>query len=643
MSTALPAAEQEVIEVPPQQQTAREKLIAFFVLLKLVTAGAWKHYSIGPPAPTWPLFVSIATYLIRTQATWTAQTRRAHPPKTRGELIGLAQVKTLLEKIAVANDALEDAIVVEVEIPVRKRELGGLLEELSARETGDRKLKAEWSIHNSLLKSTAAPGEQHRDPRDKVLLYLHGGAHIRLSPRTHRRAVAQMSKEFRCRALSLDYRLSPGVVFPASTLDSVSTYFYLTEDLGIPAEDIIVAGDSAGGNLALTLIQYLRDAGLPQVGAAYVLSPWCDLTTSFESWHQNGEHDYIKIDDENDPMHPPRLYLSTVYPRTPAGDAAYERLKASPYVSQAVAPLSALKNLPPILVHTGGLETLLDENIVLVRRLRKAEPEKNNVTHQIWSDGVHVFQALQADRAGASAFAEAGKWYARLISAHAGGTASTGSRGKWANELDESFEMEKKARIARAGPIKHVKPADSRWKYVRSVERPQDALCKPEAHEAAKKAAEEANSVSGELAESEVFRPYSTLRMEVYSVTDIPDSSELSIEYLPGLITSSAAERRQQLRTHFGFDTCLCSVCSASPEDVARSDARRREIKAISQSFRYGGGGDRKAKLAGLQRIQDLLVEEGYKGLPDFGDSDLNRAFTIFRTMSNRKPTDTLT
>ncbi|GAA5957351.1 hypothetical protein JCM8115_006965 [Rhodotorula mucilaginosa] len=130
---------------------------------------------------------------------------------------------------------------------------------------------------------------------------------------------------------------------------------------------------------------------------------------------------------------------------------------------------------------------------------------------------------------------------------------------------------------------------------------------------------------------------YSTLRMEVYSVTDIPQSSELSIEYLPGLITSSAAERRQQLRTHFGFDACLCPVCSASPDDVARSDARRREIKAISQSFRYGGGGDRKAKLAGLQRIQDLLTEEGYKGLPDFGDSDLNRAFAIFRTMSNRK------
>ncbi|KWU42636.1 hypothetical protein RHOSPDRAFT_8737, partial [Rhodotorula sp. JG-1b] len=273
--------------------------------------------------------------------------------------------------------------------------LGGLLQELAAQESGDRKLKAEWTVHDSLLASCAGERSQ---PRPQVVLYLHGGAHVRLSPRTHRRTVARISQEFKCRALSLDYRLSPGVVFPASTLDAVSAYFYLTEDLGIAPQDIIVAGDSAGGGLCLTLMQYLRDAGLPQVGAAYLLSPWCDLTTSFESWNRN-----------NDPMHPPRLYLSPIYPRTPAGDAAYARLLVSGYVSQALAPLEALRDLPPLLVQTGGLETLVDENVVLVRRLRLAG-KKEGVTHQVWMDGVHVFQALQPDRAGASALREAGKW-----------------------------------------------------------------------------------------------------------------------------------------------------------------------------------------------------------------------------------------
>ncbi|GAA5884795.1 hypothetical protein JCM3774_006767, partial [Rhodotorula dairenensis] len=297
--------------------------------------------------------------------------------------------------------------------------------------------------------------------------------------------------------------------------------------LGIAAEDIVVAGDSAGGGLCLALIQYLRDAELPQVGAAYLLSPWCDLTTSFESWHRNGEHDYIKIDNEDDPLHPPRLYLSSVYPRTPAADAAYDELKASAYVSQALAPLSALANLPPILVQTGGLETLLDENLVLVRRLRQAAGnDETSVTHQVWTDGVHVFQALQPDRSGASALREAGKWYARLLSDRPGheGTpipvekrdlARTGTR--WTEEVDRLVEEEKQGRIARSGPIKRAKPADPRWKYLRTVERVSSAAkqssdgiirCKSDAtSDAARRACEEANAVQGEKAESEVFRP----------------------------------------------------------------------------------------------------------------------------------------
>lgn len=153
--------------------------------------------------------------------------------------------------------------------------------------------------------------------------------------------------------------------------------------------------------------------------------------------------------------------------------------------------------------------------------------------------------------------------------------------------------------------------------------------------------------------------------MEVYAITDIPTASELSIEYLPNMITSTATERQALLRTHFGFSHCLCPTCAAPPEVRAQSDARRTEIRKIAEGFRRpGAGADRKTKLAGLQRIQTLLEEEGYKGLPDFGepifrffrgfrsegadadfpgvgDSDLNRAFTIFRTMMNRKDPST--
>lgn len=205
-------------------------------------------------------------------------------------------------------------------------------------------------------------------------------------------------------------------------------------------------------------------------------------------------------------MHPPRLYLSPIYPRTPAGDAAYTRLLVSGYVSQALAPLDALRDLPPLLIQTGGLETLVDENVVLVRRLRLAGNEE--VTHQVWMDGVHVFQALQADRAGGNALREAGKWYARLRSSS---SSSAASAAEWTRQVDNLIEEEKRARIARSGPLKRAKQplADPKWNYVRSVERVQpEVACKVgAAHVTARKAAEEARRVEGERAEAEVFRP----------------------------------------------------------------------------------------------------------------------------------------
>lgn len=147
-------------------------------------------------------------------------------------------------------------------------------------------------------------------------------------------------------------------------------------------------------------------------------------------------------------------------------------------------------------------------------------------------------------------------------------------------------------------------------------------------------------------------RQFITFRMEVYAVTDIPAGTEITIEYVPSLITASALERRQKLRTSFGFERCLCPVCAAPPAEVEQSDSRRREIKAISGSFRAGGV-NREASWAKLARIQELLVQEGYRGLPDFGacffrsstgrtaltagttgDPSFNHAFAVFRTMS---------
>ncbi|KPV72814.1 uncharacterized protein RHOBADRAFT_55493 [Rhodotorula graminis WP1] len=110
---------------------------------------------------------------------------------------------------------------------------------------------------------------------------------------------------------------------------------------------------------------------------------------------------------------------------------------------------------------------------------------------------------------------------------------------------------------------------------------------------------------------------FQTLRMEVYAVRLITKGEELNIEYLPGAVTRTSDERRNLLAMHFNFPRCLCAVCSASPDLVAQSDARRREVRQVSETIKAGRS-DRKATVAKMERIRVLLEEEGYKALPDF-------------------------
>ncbi|GAA5947674.1 hypothetical protein JCM3765_001028 [Sporobolomyces pararoseus] len=121
---------------------------------------------------------------------------------------------------------------------------------------------------------------------------------------------------------------------------------------------------------------------------------------------------------------------------------------------------------------------------------------------------------------------------------------------------------------------------------------------------------------------------FMTLRMEVFSVAKVPSGTEVTIEYVPGLITQTWAERQKALHESFGFDKCLCEVCSASPTEIAKSDSRRLEIKRLSETLE--GVKDREATLAKFERIRVLLEEEGFKGLPAFANSNVSSAFRVY-------------
>ncbi len=203
---------------------------------------------------------------------------------------------------------------------------------------------------------------------DAVLLYLHGGAYIFGSPRSHRHLVAALSEAAGINAFTLDYRLAPEHPFPAAIEDSVTAYRWLL-DQGIAANRIVIAGDSAGGGLTLVTMLKLRDAGLPLPAASVCLSPWVDLTMAGASYTANDEAvatrdrlaGYVK------------LYLpENVDVRHPL---------ASPIFAD-------LTGLPPLLIQVGAAEPFYDDSIKLDEIAKACGVE----THlEIWPEMIHVW------------------------------------------------------------------------------------------------------------------------------------------------------------------------------------------------------------------------------------------------------------
>lgn len=123
-----------------------------------------------------------------------------------------------------------------------------------------------------------------------VLLYFHGGAYLRGSTDTHIGALARFMRAGRVEALSVDYRMEPQVHFPAWVEDAVDSYRFLL-DAGIASERIALGGDSAGGGVAMALVQRITELGLPAPACVTTISPWVDLTCSGPSHRENVDAD----------------------------------------------------------------------------------------------------------------------------------------------------------------------------------------------------------------------------------------------------------------------------------------------------------------------------------------------------------------
>ena len=143
--------------------------------------------------------------------------------------------------------------------------------------------------------------------KDRVVLYLHGGAFVAETPLLHGALLARICAEAHARGLMLSYRLSPEHRYPAALDDCVAAYRWLLEQ-GFAPDHIVVAGDSAGGNLTLALLLRLRDEALHLPAGAVALSPVADLTFSGDSIRRNDGVDDMFSAEMMEPLVP--VYLS---------------------------------------------------------------------------------------------------------------------------------------------------------------------------------------------------------------------------------------------------------------------------------------------------------------------------------------------
>ncbi len=204
-----------------------------------------------------------------------------------------------------------------------------------------------------------------------AILYFHGGGYVTGSVNTHRDLIARISRAASMRAVGIDYRLAPENPFPAAVEDAVTAYRWLLEQKCQP-ENIIIAGDSAGGGLALALMLKLRAMELPLPAGGILLSPWVDLAGTGESMQTKFEADITL--KHFDPAGKARFYAGT------------EDLK-QPLISPLYADLAGL---PPLLIQVGTEEILLDDSRRLASRASEAAVE---VELEIWDDMPHVFHA----------------------------------------------------------------------------------------------------------------------------------------------------------------------------------------------------------------------------------------------------------
>ena len=231
-------------------------------------------------------------------------------------------------------------------------------------------IPAEWVL---------APGAD----ANRRVLYIHGGGFVIGSPKSHRTITSRFSEVSGCAVLAIDYRLLPEHKHKKATTDCRNAYHWILKNSPEGPADIqqlFISGDSAGGNLTLSLVAWLRDSGLRLPEAVVALSPLTDVTFSGDSIRSNASSDIM--------LGPILRYLNHIpqFIKSWSVLQLYQTRPSNPVLSPLLGDLSGL---PPTLVQVSEAEMLLDD---ARRYVYKAVAAGSPVKLQTWPDMVHVWQ-----------------------------------------------------------------------------------------------------------------------------------------------------------------------------------------------------------------------------------------------------------
>lgn len=207
----------------------------------------------------------------------------------------------------------------------------------------------------------------------RVILQLHGGGYIGPMKNIYRDfAVYYSKKSMGGDVLTIDYRVAPEYPYPAALMDAVEAYRWLLEDKKYDPDKIVVAGDSAGGGLALALALYLRDHKLAMPSGLILMSPWTDLTCSGKS-HETNFHRDPQFGGTTDNLLHNSTYIGDADPK-------------DPYLSPA---FGKFHKMPPVLMQVGSEEVLLSDTLMVADKIRAA---KGKLRLSVYDGMFHEFQ-----------------------------------------------------------------------------------------------------------------------------------------------------------------------------------------------------------------------------------------------------------